>query len=139
MSHGLHTLPQLTNRNCRQVQRSALALRIAEELTHARISLLTLPCFADHVGVDQVHLYRPESDCWRTKSSSLPTFGIDASTDARLRRLGPRNAASKISRCSCSALRLCLAARCFNALTRSSDRLRTTSCAMLTLHSLCYQ
>ena len=65
----------------------------------------------------------------RTKSSSLPTLGIDASTDARLRRFGPRKAASRISRCSCSALRLCLAARRFKALTKSSDRFRTTSCA----------
>jgi hypothetical protein len=31
--------------------------------------------------------------------------------------------------CSCSALRLCLAARCFGALTRSSGKLGTTSCA----------
>jgi len=91
------------------------------------------------IGVNQVHLQRRESDCWRTKSSSLPTFGIDASTDARLRRLGPRNADSKISRCPCSALRLCLAARCFRALTKSSDRFRTTSCATCFPHFSCYQ
>lgn len=73
----------------------------------------------DDLGTAQQH-----QACLKSKSSSAPTSGIEASTSLKLRLASRVSAARRISRCS--ALRQCRAAASFKACATEGSMLRTT-------------
>ncbi len=114
--------PYLTNCLCRQI--AFIARYRTEKMDDTWVGFSPLTCFANDVGIDEVHCR--VQPLRRSKSASSPTFGMLASTSATLRRGGRLSAAFKISRCSASALRPLAAARCLSASATSSSTFRTT-------------
>jgi hypothetical protein len=98
-----------------------LMVKPVDEVRDPWIGLCAFAPLADHIGIEKKHAYSR----FGAKSESKPTFGIDFKISLSDLLRGLRRAASRIARCSASALRPLRTACSFNDLTISASTFLT--------------